>query len=58
MELLKKGSDLLLSLLEPGLGTDLRELIVNLDDCVEAVLEVLNVRLVGLTLDDAVAAGQ
>ena len=32
-ELLKKCSDLLLSLLEPGLVTDLRELIVNRDDC-------------------------
>ena len=32
-ELLKKCSDLLVSLLEPGLVTDLRELIVNRDDC-------------------------
>ena len=57
-ELLKKCSDLLLSLLEPGLVTDLRQLIVNRDDCKEAVLEVIKVRLVWLTLDDAVAAGQ
>ena len=32
-ERLKKCSDLLVSLLEPGLVTDLRELIVNRDDC-------------------------
>ena len=57
-QLLKKCSDLLVSLLEPGLVTDLRQLIVNLDDCFEAVLEVLKDRLVWLTLDDAVAAGQ
>ena len=44
--------------MEPGLVTDLRQLIVNRDDCKEAVLEVLKVRLVWLTLDDAVAAGQ
>ena len=57
-ELLKKCSDLLVSLLEPGLVTDLRELIVNRDDCKEAVLEVLKFRLAWLTLFDAVAAGQ
>ena len=44
--------------MEPGLVTDLRQLIVNRDDCKEAVLEVLKVRLVWLTLEDAVAAGQ
>jgi len=57
-QLLKKISDLLLSLMEPGSVTNHRELIVNRDDCIEAVLEFLKVRLGWLTLDDAVAAGQ
>ena len=55
---LKKCSDLLVSFFEPWRVTDLRELIINLDDCFEAVLEVLKDRLVWLTLDDAVAFGQ
>ena len=57
-QLLKKCSDLLFSLLEPWRVTDLRELIVNREDCKEAVLEVLKVRLVWITLEDAVSAGQ
>jgi hypothetical protein len=57
-QLLKKISDLLLSLLEPGSVTNLRELIVDGNNCIEAVLEFLKVKLGWLTLDDAVAAGQ
>ena len=44
--------------MEPGSFFYLLELIVDGNNCIEAVLEFLKVRLGWLTLDDAVAAGQ